>query len=581
MYRTFCVFLKKMLNRILISVIFVGLTVNGCFIPGNCDDNCMIMFERCINNCTHNCNIEFDRGIFGFNKTININGKQNIHFYGSIDGESKIIMHGLHSFFVFNGCDNITINNLYMDTYRVPFTLGKVVSIDKANLKFTLSYDNSTLYPFPGSNILNDGQNYEYLYNIQAILGYDINKNRFNYPDIYTSTTKIVSVNNETLIIECVTSESNVINGININDSIIIRHQVYSFNGMSFYSNNNINISNIYLLSTPGMGFFYKNNTNITMNNVHIFKYNNRPMSITADATHFQLNKGYITIQNCLFEGQGDDGMNLHNYFFQINKTISSNQLLLQTKDPNTKINSMMSIGDLYRFRNRHTLQPYFSSKLLDISAHNIATFEDNIPSEMNIYDVISSITSLPTKVSIINNIWRASRARGTLIKIDNVSVINNTYQDITGPAIFIRPESAYWLESTSSNNIIISKNNINNCNYGPATQNGTITITATVAVFNNGIPTTQEAPLLSGQVHHNFTITNNIINDNSDSNLNHAIISIRAADNFTITDNIFVLSNDKFVAIQELNDGIQKIINPNTCKLSDGSSTTCIVTAT
>lgn len=38
-------------------------------------------------------------------------------------------------------------------------------------------------------------------------------------------------------------------------------------------------------------------------------------MSITADAVHFSTCGGSIVIRDSLFEGQGDDGLNVHGKF--------------------------------------------------------------------------------------------------------------------------------------------------------------------------------------------------------------------------------------------------------------------------
>ena len=37
-------------------------------------------------------------------------------------------------------------------------------------------------------------------------------------------------------------------------------------------------------------------------------------MSTNTDATHFSSCYGKLTLQNCVFEGHGDDAVNVHNY---------------------------------------------------------------------------------------------------------------------------------------------------------------------------------------------------------------------------------------------------------------------------
>lgn len=60
------------------------------------------------------------------------------------------------------------------------------------------------------------------------------------------------------------------------------------------------------------MGFYGSLTRNIELASVAVAKREGRPMSITADAVHFSSCAGDIVIRDSLFEGQGDDGLNVH-----------------------------------------------------------------------------------------------------------------------------------------------------------------------------------------------------------------------------------------------------------------------------
>lgn len=65
-------------------------------------------------------------------------------------------------------------------------------------------------------------------------------------------------------------------------------------------------------MTPPGMGIYASLTTNIELSGVAVAKKAGRPMSITADAVHFSSCAGEIVIRDSLFEGQGDDGLNVH-----------------------------------------------------------------------------------------------------------------------------------------------------------------------------------------------------------------------------------------------------------------------------
>ena len=69
-----------------------------------------------------------------------------------------------------------------------------------------------------------------------------------------------------------------------------------------------------------------------------------------ADFAHLVYNIGDIMIENSVCNGQGDDGLNILNQFFQIDKVLSLNLLKIQLTDPNKDIKGGIIIGDVYEF---------------------------------------------------------------------------------------------------------------------------------------------------------------------------------------------------------------------------------------
>ncbi len=88
----------------------------------------------------------------------------------------------------------------------------------------------------------------------------------------------------------------------------VFLQQVYSLNTVSLYSSADVVIRDMVVFSGAGMGFYAQYVNNALLQSVTIAKRDTRPMSITADAAHFNTCQGLIEIRDSLFEGQGDDG---------------------------------------------------------------------------------------------------------------------------------------------------------------------------------------------------------------------------------------------------------------------------------
>ena len=72
-------------------------------------------------------------------------------------------------------------------------------------------------------------------------------------------------------------------------------------------------VSDVTVFTGPGMGLVGSISTNISLKHFNILLRpgSGRMMSTTADATHFSGCKGTIALEDCIFEGMGDEGINV------------------------------------------------------------------------------------------------------------------------------------------------------------------------------------------------------------------------------------------------------------------------------
>lgn len=67
------------------------------------------------------------------------------------------------------------------------------------------------------------------------------------------------------------------------------------------------------------MGLYAMMARDVLLQRFNVLKRGTRPMSITADAVHLDTCAGHLEIRYSTFEGQGDDGLNVHGTFGLIN----------------------------------------------------------------------------------------------------------------------------------------------------------------------------------------------------------------------------------------------------------------------
>ena len=135
----------------------------------------------------------------------------------------------------------------------------------------------------------------------------------------------------------------------------VLRHQVYGPPGFGVDGSTDVEAHDVQLYSIPGMGFVMGQTKNVHLKGCGVRWRPGRPMSITADASHFNECSGTVHIDGAHFEGQGDDGMNVHGMFHDVRK-LGPAQFQLGSR-PAGGANgppSNMNLGGRYEFRNRN-----------------------------------------------------------------------------------------------------------------------------------------------------------------------------------------------------------------------------------
>lgn len=221
----------------------------------------------------------------------------------------------------FDNCTSVTVAGLTIDAPRPLYTLGLVESTQNATSSFRMRVD-PLQYPLVSASASGRPRLlWPWLGYAQSVLGWDPKRNRPGGPakavDIYQLDAQSDSFRAvEESVAEVHVSSSYMTNGagfgeIKVGQTLLVRHAVYTSTGLLVNNCSNVSIQDVTLFACPGMGFKAQRSRDLMLTRYRVTRAKGRPMSTCADAAHFETCGGRIDISNSLFEGQGDDGVNV------------------------------------------------------------------------------------------------------------------------------------------------------------------------------------------------------------------------------------------------------------------------------
>lgn len=268
-----------------------------------------------------------------------------------------------------------------------------------------------------------------------------------------------------------------------------------------------------------------------------------RPLaSQSADGLHSGGSVVGPEMENCYFEGQMDDGVNIHGSFYQVAKT-NGNVLTLGVTADHLAAAREYEPGDrigIYDLQKKETIE----RKIISV---NHSAFEADHPSRHEKYrnpanplgyveltldnqiDVpFDSVAWFPARCGsgfkITGCVVRNSWSRGLLLKAESGLIRANLIEGCLASGIVVSAEMN-WAEAGFSRDLVISENTLRNCSFmcveALGAQAGAMVITATG---------------MQALGHHDISISNNTFEDIDITNL-----VVRWAQNVSIENNRFL----------------------------------------
>ena len=230
----------------------------------------------------------------------------------------------------------------------------------------------------------------------------------------------------------------------------------------------NIKLEKVTVHTCWGMAVVAQKSENITVKDCTVTPEKGRCWSAGQDATHFVNCRGKITIENCCFENQLDDAVNIHGIYTLVEK-IADSQILVRYVHPQARGIDIFDVGDHIQLMDQQTQQP---SAYADIANVEVINPDLTILKLTNILGRIVSgmiVENLSDQADVLicNNIIRNNRARGMLIAAKGKVEISENYFHSGGAAIQFESDSMRWFECGSVSDVRISNNFFDNCRHG------------------------------------------------------------------------------------------------------------------
>ena len=253
-----------------------------------------------------------------------------------------------------------------------------------------------------------------------------------------------------------------------VNDTVVFTMSRRCNQAFLMSHSSDVTIENVTVNTCWGMAFIAQKCRNVTIRSCAVTPDKDRFWSAGQDATHFVNCRGTVRIENCLFENQLDDSVNLHGTYTVI-EAVSGNKLLLRYSHFQTRGIDVYGVGDLIQIQKRDTQQPMGTATVSEVEVLNpdltLVTLSD-MQGQIEKGMIVENLSDEADAV-IKNNVIRNNRARGMLIAAKGkIEIVGNRYH-CAGAAIQFESDPIKWLECGGVKNVIIENNIFDDCKHG------------------------------------------------------------------------------------------------------------------
>ncbi len=251
-------------------------------------------------------------------------------------------------------------------------------------------------------------------------------------------------------------------------DEIYSCHVFHTRPGVLIQSAADTLVEDVTVHSWPGMGLTAQSGRDITVRGLRVVPSEGERMSTNTDATHFSACRGKLLVEGCSFEGQGDDSINVHTYYYTPVKR-DGNTLSLVIKAPDgTHTQALLcpEVGDRFELTETASLLPVDTFRVTasvpdpeNRCCH--VTLDRALPESLDGY-FFADPDEVPD-VIYRNNKAKNHFARSILIKSRTALIEDCAVEDCFEEAVKIAAEAG-WHEGINSESVTVRNCRFTGC---------------------------------------------------------------------------------------------------------------------
>lgn len=385
-----------------------------------------------------------------------IEDKENI----TIDGNgSTLFIHGDICALALVRCKNIVLKNFRI-TYNAP-TNFELTAIKRHGNKITYSLPVGTSFDVRGNSVyfyekspLNGELYYEYKNNSNCYCNVMHRENEVYRTQLSPIRTAVSRKKLDDSTLEC---KYVIPPNIKIGDTVAMSQNWCRDNcGIFFWECSNVISESIDVNYMHGFGWLSQMCEDLTFNNIRFTPDRERGYKVSsfADCIHICGCKGYVSINDCLFEHPHDDGINIHGAFLRYKNSVDDHTAVFEFvhkqqggyknffKGDKVKLYSRLNLAELDGIYTVADTKDDIDNKLVTI------TFDEKLP-DMKSKMVVAENISYNPKVTIKGCTFKNIPTRGILCTTTEQSEIyGNTFTSLKMPDIYISCDCKDWYES-------------------------------------------------------------------------------------------------------------------------------------
>ena len=364
---------------------------------------------------------------FPYDRGIDLSG----HDGTVLDGRgAHLLIDGFMEDISVRDCRSVTVRGFDIDNTVKPYTKAVAVSASGGVVKAVLSYPVTMATPVVRTAV------------------YSCRRGRF-IPEI-CDVDHLISVEGT----DCYIALKGDASEVKAGDEIYLCHTFHFRPSVLIENAKDIKIEDVTVRSHSGMGMTAFHSANISLLRFRVIPSEGEHFSTNTDATHFTSCRGELTLTDCEFEGQGDDGINVHTYYYTPAEHDGSTvtlKIMSPTWTHTQKMDHPLP-GDRFILTDKMSLGVKDTYKVLSFTCDEdsracTVTLDRDLPDDLS--GMLFADPDETPYLKVYNSHFRNHFARGMTLKAERCLVDGCDMTDLFELPVKLAAE-AYWHEGVA-----------------------------------------------------------------------------------------------------------------------------------